>query len=350
MVLEHALGDPAHFNYWDSEDLPTTSGLYDITNGSSPQLRSVQTQVQDIRSIGISQFGLDTHGFQVLQHASSLLPPLATSVADFSDQELMKATYWPELIALLKDHLGIRAAAPINTTVREMAPKSTKPPDPDNPRADPKATMEPFFSVRGDYTAAGARSHLRAMLPSFFEDNGCVVSTTTEERATFLHLRDEILQAENEAMAAESIQDQWIWSRKNYIGPRWAILSVWRPLEIVHCDPLAVMDPRTLFDGTRDKPYAPLARMYKHRPGFEAAYMSENMLPLAPKPGRQHRWWYYISEQRPEEVYALKLFDNEGYREGSNVAPCAAHSAFALEGQETKPLRKSAEVRMMVIW
>lgn len=350
ITIEHDGDVPATFNYWGIEDLPTVPEIQKIFNGSSPHLRSVPTTVQDIRCFGLSHFNLDAHAFQILQHSSSLLPPQSPKVHDFHDADLMRSTYWPELVALLKTQLGIRAAVAINTTVRDIPANGEKQLNPNNPRADPKTSFHPFFVVHGDYTPAGARGHMRAMLPSFFADNGCQESTGAEEREAFFRLRGEILLAEDAAMAAEGVADQWHWSGRNYQGPRWAMLSVWRPLETVRRDPLAVMDPGSLFDGeTKRKPYASFERMYRERPGFEAEYKSENMLPIAPLEGRQHRW-YYIREQRAEEVFALKLFDSEAHKEGSKVAPCLPHSAFALPDQEDKPLRRSAEVRVMIIW
>ena len=261
----------------------------------------------------------------------------------------MKSTYWPELISLLKSRLGVRSAVAINTSVRDVSEIADKDFNTNNPRANPKQSLAPFFVVHGDYTPGGARAHLRALLPTFFQDNGCMGGTTAQEREEFFRLRDEVVAAEEEGMKLEGVDDQWQWSGKNYAGPRWAILSVWRPLETVHRDPLAVMDSRTLFRQSIEKPYVPFERMYKDRPGFVKEYKSENMLPIAPQNGEEHMW-YYISEQRPEEVYALKLFDSEAHRQASNVAECSAHSAFSLPGQESEELRKSVEVRVVIIW
>jgi hypothetical protein len=350
-VTAPIIGEPGAFNYWSKTESPSnTEYIFKISNGTSPDLVPVSTTVRDIRSIDASHFNIDSHGFQVLHHASSLLPPQAPLVADFSDQALMRNVYWPETVELVKTQLGARAAVAINTTVRDIAPRTLERLSADNPRANPRASLEPFFFVHGDYTAPGARGHLRAMLPSFFEDNGCMEGTTAEEREHFFRLKHEILHSEDTAMDADGVTDPWQWSGRNYEGPRWAMLSVWRPLETVQRDPLGLMDPNTLFNGSsHSETVVPLPRIYKNRPGFEGEYKSENLLPLPPTQGKKHDW-YYTSEQRPEEVYAIKLFDSEAYKEGSTVVPYAAHSAFALRAQETKPLRRSAEVRVLVIW
>ena len=140
--------------------------------------------------------------------------------------------------------------------------------------------------------------------------------TTERERDEFFKLRDKIVAAEEEGMKQEGVRDQWKWSGKNYNGPRWAMLSVWRPLETVHRDPLAVMDPKSLFKNEGKRPYVPFERIYKDRPGFEEGYRSQNLMPIAPEEDNGYKW-YYISEQRPEEVYTLKLFDSEAHKEDS---------------------------------
>ncbi|KAK4939204.1 hypothetical protein LTR10_020503 [Elasticomyces elasticus] len=346
VILKNDKSFHAAFNYWGKTSSPEIAELHPMFSGTSPNLKTVECTVTDIRAHGPSTFNLSDHAFQILQHSSSLLPPQSKSIPDFHDDSIMKSTYWPEIISLLKSQLGLRSAAAINTTVRDVS-EIKKEMSSSNPRGDPKQKFFPFTFVHGDYTPPGGRGHMRAMLPTFFEDNGNAIGTTPEDQDEFQRLREEILAAEQEAMKEEGVSDPWQWSGKNYNGPRWGMLSVWRPLEIVHRDPLAVMDPKSLFEGV-EKPYVALKRPYKDRPGFEKEYFSENLLPVAPE-GTEHRW-YWISEQTPEEVYALKLFDSEAHKQGSRVAPCAAHSAFRLPGQENQEARKSAEIRVMVIW
>ncbi|EXJ66886.1 uncharacterized protein A1O5_10081 [Cladophialophora psammophila CBS 110553] len=353
----------ASFNYWGSTSIPQESDILRIFNGSSTELQRVQCPVTDIRALGLSSFNLSTHGFQVLRHSSALLPPQSDSVPDFHNTDLISATYWPELVSLLKAQLGVRSAAAVNTTVRDVKETDRDGFDPKNPRFV-KQSMQPFFIVHGDYTPAGARAQLRAVVSTYFEDNNNMEGTTESERTEFFRLRDEIIAGEEEAMRQEGIGDHWHWSGKNYTGPRWAMLSVWRPLEPVRRDPLGVMDPRTLLQpSTAKPPYIALQRVYKGRPGFAREFRSENILAVAPDQqqlgNKMHtHQWYYISQQTPDEVYALKLFDSEAHRgrgdggrsESEEVAQFVAHSAFTLPQQENERLRRSVEVRMMVIW
>lgn len=339
----------ADFNYWNSESLPKAAEIKEIFGGRSTSLASIPCRVLNIRQHSPSSFNINDHAFQILNHKSSLLPPQSSSVPDFHDDALVKSAYWPELFSLVKSQLGVRAAAAINTTVRDILFSDDPNFKAENPRANPKQSINPFHVVHCDYTAPGARMHMRAMLPTFFEDNEYADTVATEERAEFLRLRDEIITAENEGMKAEGEEDLGQWSGGNYKGPRWAMLSIWRPMEQVFRDPLAVMDARRFFDDKRGKRYAEFVRNYRDRPGFQNNYTSVNMLPLAPQKGQEHTW-YYLGEQKPEEVYALKLFDSEAHKQGSKVAECLPHSAFALPNQSDKPLRRSVEIRMMVIW
>lgn len=345
------------FNYWGSVEEPQEAELLSIFNGKSPGLRSVACPVTDIRLMGLSSFTLSRNGFQVLQHASSLLPPQAASVPDFHDKTITNGKYWPELAAAVKTQLGLRAAVAVNTTVRDVQENTDDDFDSANPRRNTGTSMQPFFIVHGDYTAPGGRSHFRAIVPSFFEDNENMAGTSEDERREFFKLREDIIAAEDRAMKEEGVDDPWAWSGKNYTGPRWGMLSVWRALEPVSRDPLAVMDTASLFRADVEKPYIALKRQYRDRPGFEKLFRSENPLVVAPESAqsssgaekRDHQW-YYISHQMPEEVYALKLFDSEAHKALSDVTPWVAHSAFQLPEQENEKPRRSVEIRMIVIW
>ncbi|KIW38863.1 uncharacterized protein PV06_08691 [Exophiala oligosperma] len=341
------------FNYWSRPSPPAVEEVFSVFNGTSSSQKSVRCDVSDIRTHGLSSFHLASHGFQILRHSSSLLPPQTDRIPDFHDDQTTKDLYWPEVTSLIQSTLKARSAIAITTTVRDVSEVVETNQNHGNPRANKNQRFQPFTVVHGDYTPPGARGHMRAMLPTFFEDNGMSGSNTPAERERFFSLRDQIIKAEDEAMAREGgVTDQWSWSGENYAGPRWMMLSVWRPLETVHRDPLAVMDPKSLLlkPGQEGKPpYALFTRMYRDRPGFEKEYQSENLLPLAPENGADHKW-YYISEQKPDEVYALKLFDSEAQKQDSNVAPWVAHSAFPLPGQEGRDARKSVEIRVMVIF
>jgi hypothetical protein len=281
----------------------------------------------------------------------------------------MTTTYHPELTHLVKFRLGVRASIAINTTIRDIPtlPSNFNATNPRTAAAAGKGNApvqsQPFWFFHADYTPRGARCQLRAVKDSFFADLNCEDVVSMEDQELFFQLKAEIHQAEYVAMKSKGVNEIWNWNGEGYKGPRWGILSVWRPLEVVKKDPLAVMDMRDLLkddgEGKGKKRYLGMERVYKDRPGFAQEYLTENLMPMPPQPppeegggngNRNRHDWFNISEQTPVEVHALKLFDSGAHKEGSEVVPCAAHSAFRLPGPDEEGLRRSVEVRMIVIW
>ncbi|KAH8811335.1 GA4 desaturase [Xylogone sp. PMI_703] len=335
----------AQFSYYASDkpleddDPAILKGPFQTGKGEN--IGKLSTTVQNIRESN-EKFNIDVHGFQVLNHNSSLLPPAQHDGAiDFHDVNLVKSIYWPEITALVKQSFGARGAAVVNTTLRDIIACGPETYDSKNPRKNPKAAMGPFFLVHGDYTPDGGRAHLRAINPEkFYNELGTTSYITPEERETFQSLRAEVLAAEDVAMQEAGV-DAAHWDGSNYAGPRWAMFSIWRPLSTVHRSPLGIMDARDLTS------FAALPRTYRDRPGFVPEYKCANMLPILPR--EQIHRWYWMPEQKPDEVYAIKLFDSEAAKR-DGVAFAAAHSAFELEGTEDLPPRRSIELRVMAIW
>ncbi|KAH7319463.1 hypothetical protein BKA65DRAFT_514569 [Rhexocercosporidium sp. MPI-PUGE-AT-0058] len=227
------------------------------------------------------------------------------------------------MISLLKEQLGIRAAAVVNHTLRDVAAINLDEVDWKNPRAGEKSRDS---------------------------------SQTPEERALFFRLKDEIIASEDAAIERAGLGPgngdmvtgkggHWDWDGTGYDGPRYGIFSIWRPWETVKRDPLALMaTPES------DLQFAILPRTYKDRKGHVKEYYSENPLVRVPKEGQVHEWWY-LSEQSPEEVYAIKFYDSEGLRRGDgSVRMMCPHSAFTIEGTEDAPARRSSELRIWCIW
>jgi hypothetical protein len=320
----------AIFNYYTAIE-PLEEDDVTIFTGRSNRLSPIQLPLKSIRGRE-KHFNIDTHGFQVLRQTSSL----SLSTANFRDTEFVKQYYWPEITALLRKAFGVRAAAIMNTTFRDVNEASSF--DKKNPRF--LQSIPPFYVVHGDYTAKGSRSHLRAIAPPFFDALGSAPYTSPEERETFLKLQAEIVAAQDVAMK-QACTDSENWDGKNYHGPRWGIFSVWRPMEEVRRSPLAIMDARDLTS------YVELPRVYRNRPGFISEYKSTNI--IARKQAEEHHRWYWLPNQKDDEIYAIKLFDSESEKVNGPIMG-AAHSAFELEGTSELPPRRSTELRAIVIW
>ncbi|PVH87103.1 hypothetical protein DL98DRAFT_509980 [Cadophora sp. DSE1049] len=261
-------------------------------------------------------------------------------------------TYYPAIVSLLKEQLGIRAAAIVNHTLRDVASIDMNDVDKTNPRANEKARgTPPFFIAHSDYTAGGARSHLRAMTEEWTDP-----SQTAEDRELFFRLKDEIIAAEDAAIAKAGFGPgngdmlkgkggHWDWDGRGYDGPRYGIFSIWRPWETVKRDPLALIaTPES------ELQFAVLPRTYKDRPGHVKEYYSDNPIVRVPPAGKPYDW-YYLSDQKPEEIYAIKFHDSEAVRRGDgSIRSMCPHSAFRVEGTEDAPPRRSSELRVWCIW
>jgi len=116
-------------------------------------------------------------------------------------------------------------------------------------------------------------------------------------------------------------------------GKRWQIIGVWRPLKLVQRDPLAVLDAMTVQEGD----FVSVPRVYG------AGKLSSTSIMKKGDAGR-HRW-YYLPEQRPDEVLLLKHFDS--WEKEGLVIRCA-HTAFSLPGTDNLPPRESLEMRAFV--
>ncbi|KAG4431763.1 hypothetical protein IFR05_012762 [Cadophora sp. M221] len=339
----------ASFNYYSAPDPPELNEISTIVGGSTKTSSSTQP-VTDLRSLPapLSSYNHSTHGFQIL-HQELPIDPSYTSV---HNEEVINGTYYPAMISLLKEQLGIRAAAIVNHTLRDVTAIDVTDLDKGNPRGVQKERgTPPFFSAHSDYTPGGARSHFRAMTEEWSDP-----SQSAEDRALFFNLRDQIIASEDLAIARAGLGTgngnmvtgkggHWDWDGKVYDGPRYGIFSIWRPWEVVKRDPLALMG--TPESGLR---FAVLPRTYKGREGHVKEYYSENPLVREPGEGEGHEW-VYLSEQVPDEVYAIKFYDSEALRRGDgSVRLMCPHSAFRVDGTEDAPPRRSSELRIWCIW
>ena len=108
------------------------------------------------------------------------------------------------------------------------------------------------------------------------------------------------------------------------------VINLWRPINHpVYDAPLAVADARSVqFDEL-----VPSDLIYQHRVGetYNVVFNPE------------HRW-YYVKEQRPDEVLLLKCYDSQ-----ATVARFAPHTSFIVpDAPADAPTRESIELRTLV--
>ncbi len=164
---------PVSYQYDPPPGVPVRSGTYED--------RSVQ--VRNARPFA-SELSLDREGFVIVAHK--------TKAKDLSDDEEVKAVYYPEVEQLLKQATGAVRVLIFDHTIRS-APLAG---------AGRKGVREPVKRVHNDYTVKSGPQRVRDLLPDEAED---------------------------------------------LLKRRFAVINVWRPLRrTVEDTPLALLDARSI--------------------------------------------------------------------------------------------------------
>ena len=128
---------------------------------------------------------------------------------------------------------------------------------------------------------------------------------------------------------------------------RWAIINLWRPLNIVTRDNLACCDARTVDEDDLVALYAELSpELQKAKSGYNFAAGTKSgawEVKAGPEGGHQ---WYYAANLRPDEGLLIKQFDS---RTDAGIARRTPHCAFGSE-KDYGDTRQSIEVRCLVFW
>lgn len=271
--------------------------------------------------------GLSKHGFTVVNHKSALSPD-----SWFSEKAILD-TYLPEIQALIKNVTGARKVVPLHAAFRRRSDddealgskKYTKkgeegfhvPIDKEKPAItglQVDKSLDPARGVHCDYTANGARSMIR-------------------------HYRKDITDATADVIAAEDECAKT--PGMVYNGARYAVYSIWRPLRPVRRDPLAIAD----WASVAQEDFIP--NEYR-QPGIEEDFKTE-FYTIRPGPTTAEQRWYWLPEQKPDEVFVIKLADSEAVKQ-PGMAGCAPHGSPRLDGTEDETPRESIEVRAVAIW
>jgi len=316
---------------------------------------------------------LSTHNFTALMHPSAL-HSVPYSYASWKDSNLLTQVYIPETESLVRQITGARKVITESLLLRSVlwteedalamhaGHGHNNQHNPSNPTAQqqqqqqqqaeankleadsaqnhhhqqqPSTTSFPQFigftpssggaspapKAHQDYTPAGARVHIRKYHPA-------------------------LAAAAHDILASEEA------SSESALAPRWALYSIWRPLKRVKRDALALGDARSF----SEQDYVPVlirtpslgTEGEGQGKGVEV-HECEAWVARGPGAGREHRWWW-VSEQRPEEVLVIGLFDSA--READGVAAGGAmHCSVEVEGQgEEGEARESLELRCLAVW
>ncbi len=110
--------------------------------------------------------------------------------------------------------------------------------------------------------------------------------------------------------------------------------QVWRPINTVYKDPLAVADAQSVADADLVEARV-IYRDHERRTWT-----------VKPSPSGRHRW-YYKAAQTPDEVMLIKCFDSVADGSVSRRTP---HSAFHDAAHEGGAPRESIEIRALVFY
>lgn len=238
---------------------------------SSGELEAREVTICDARLLAeAGELSLDKSGFQHVCHASVL--------SDFSDETAIRSTYYGESESVLLNATGAEKIVIFDHTIRDSESGSRS----------AGYLREPVRRVHNDQTFVSGPRRVRDHL-------------TADEAALRLQ-------------------------------HRFAIVNLWRPLDVVEQLPLALCDARsiTLAD------VVPSDLLYPNKVGETCSFTYNPA----------HRW-YYFPKLRPDEALLLKIYDSRD----DGTARLTAHTAF--EDPTTQPNaapRRSIELRALVFW
>lgn len=341
-----------------TETVPTHGTFRYITRGvqptESPHLYHLPPLAEfgDVRSLPIrdirsslkldqdSPYRLNKHGFLARRYPTALKSsPYIHS--DWNNEHILKTVYVPEIEKLLQEITGGKTVFTDQVVMRNNTHTEVDGLAKDDnaaASAEDKEQVSDFPKLIGtkvgsggspapkvhlDYAPSGARKHIRTYH-----------AETTKLCVPIIEAEDKLL--------ASGIPPSNL--KEHYEGPRWAMFSIWRPLKPVRRDPLALSDCRTF----PKEDYVPFNVLFPTGVGEESEKSHREEVFLAY--GSDKHEWHWISNQHPDEVLIIQLFDSEAERNGLGIAGGVMHSSVHIEGTEDEEARESVEVRCTVIW
>jgi hypothetical protein len=238
---------------------------------TSGALEPRRVTIRDARPLAAAgELSLDKSGFERIAHTSAL--------TDFTDDAAIRSIYYSESEQVLLKATGAEKVVVFDHTLRDSL----------NGSRATSSLREPVRRVHNDQTFVSGPRRVRDHLPA-----------------------DE---------AAQRLKH------------RFAIINLWRPLDVVEQLPLALCDARSI--AAND--LVPSDLVYKDKVG-ETFSFTHNPA---------HRW-YYFPKLRPDEALLLKIYDSRD----DGTARLTAHTAFEdPTTPEGAAPRRSIELRALVFW
>lgn len=364
ITAETKNSDPSTRNYYQPPDLGT--------------LVSRKYPLNDIRSL-LEQPGsspmdlLQSHGFGVVKHHS-------TFIDKFNNEQLSQDDvaniYLPEINDLVLKTTGAKKCFFSTSSFRQgkRVPEPYALPTGLAKLSDAKATDRadakdgthklagqsaqsnlrmgaPIRVPHMDYTPLGIRNCIRFEKPTLREaaESSGILAV---EDGICNGLSNSAVDKETEALIAEQ------YNQGGQLGPRYAAYSIWRPLRKVGRDPIALASRRERPQANGERVHWPYFNRIPGPADFHGDFLREFAFlgvksKEAPAAGADDGdlKWYYMSEQEPEEVLFIKLFDSAALGETSTHAGSPYHASPEIgDAAKSDDPRESIDIRVLVFW
>ncbi|KAK4495507.1 hypothetical protein PRZ48_013839 [Zasmidium cellare] len=242
------------------------NGLNIHEPGDDPQTMSVHNGWDRAK-----EFDVDRNGFAVKDFPSSF-----DHTEKWRDEELVRKDFYPEVVEFLKKELGAKRVLVFDHTIRTKGNQNKKLTQETN-----TSQRAPVRLVHCDYTSESGPVRVKQLLPDEADD---------------------------------------------LLSRRTAFINVWKPINKVEENPLAMCDVHS----APPEDFFKLYLRYRDRTGENYVMRHSN----------GHKWWYF-PDMVPEQTILLKTYDSDKQR-----AQFVGHSAF--EDPTSKPdapFRESCEIR-----
>ncbi|KAI5366595.1 Putative hydroxylase/desaturase AsaB [Septoria linicola] len=303
-----------------------------FANPRPKRLEQLELPLHDFRTsteVARGFEGLDQQGFTYIEHASSLTPDEMLAGRNAEDKLA------PEVLEMMAKLTGAKRGVVHSIGFRRIP--ASKQQDLDFVPMRGSEIDQQMEQIPKDGMLVNGRHEQSASEPA----RQCHVDTTLEGlRRTLQFSNTEIAEAAKNIMDAEALRK----ASHDVEVPRYAAYSVWRPLKTVKRDPIAVADYRTL------DPDDLVATENRIPSGINAEgdYIIEAYTGRPPKQPVKQKW-YWVPEQKPNEVLIIKFADSAAETDPS-IAACGLHASPVLPGTEEEEVRQSSEVRVYMFW
>jgi hypothetical protein len=319
---------------------------------------------------------LKSHGFGIVKHSSVLLEP--SQVQEDLSQERIAEIYHPEIRDLVTKTTGAKHVFIQATVLRRgtSAPEAYKIPEGlkmketsngsnksngeeiksqetvlvSKPEKKLQARAAPVRIPHQDFTPLGARQTIRSQDQEIYKTAVVSGVIAAEEKICENHT----FKAQNKESDSYIAQQ---YNQNGKLGPRYAAYSIWRPIKKVGRDPLALAPTKNVNTTNGDLVYWPYENKIPGDPELGGDFLKEYAMlgvrgesPESGSHSSNYLQWYYLSEQEPEEVLFIKLFDSAALGDDSEEAGAPWHASPEIRGVAGNHARESIELRILAFW